>query len=965
METLTPEEVQEATDGRYRVLKLIGQGGMGSVYLAVHRELGSKVAIKTLPPEVRLNADRLERFRREAKLSAELSHPNLVPVFELRVKEDVAYLVMPYIGGNTLAAFLEERGRMRFEEVRRLLEDIGGALSFAHERGVVHRDVKPSNLMRESHTGRWLVTDFGVAHISAEELTSLTHSDATSGTLAYMAPEALGSAKEVDGRSDLFSLAVVAFECLTGVLPERDGPSRTSQALVQLAPDISPQLATALTKPLATARDERPDSIDAWLRDVDAAVAAERRPKLAVAVAVGLAVVAAILGGLFGVRSMLEDRAALGPPIVAVLPFDVEGSVAGFPLDSALPQFFAWQLRAFPDFRVLEESAVRTEIVRGFVNRRPTVEEMLAKAEDMGAHRALSGTATVNGTEVSIRVELHDTGSRRLRRAHDASGPVENLQALIQEIVLATFVVELAEERLGEAVSLPVGLDAAREYFHADRAFRRGAFADAIDHLDNVIALDSTYAPAFLKRTVATLLETRPTQARGEFTSALDAAERYRDRLDPLSQRMLAGYRTLVHDGNLPAAERIFRSIKDANPEFLDAWFLLGLVQLKFPLLGTSIIEARGNLNEVVHRDPSYGVANLFLIQAALALGNDPRGVKRYIREYRAVDSTSDRAELVMLVDSLLERQDRAIEIFPTFPARPPEVLENMAVAAGEWNPPAGGRATGREALRILWQRAEAPEELAVMFRMRMAVHLGDGQERLARDLLDGAMVRGVPEAEIDRWILIGAVTDMSPIADSQAVELAAGRLSTTENETLVSRWLVSRWGRRSRPAIVSSADAAFERAGAEPRWADSRLLRSLRLDLEALDTLAAGDSAAALDTWSRAMAYYDVADLHFGIVTTLWPLRADRARLAATMGRFDEVNDVAAGFERMAGFVDQVVWHSVFLARTQAALAGPDSSSANRFHDRLVVLGGSADGRSAALRDSMLALVDGGRPRP
>ena len=110
METLTPEEVEEATDGRYSVDRLIGQGGMGSVYLAVHRELGSKVAIKVLSPDDRLKADRLERFRREAQVSAMLSHPNLVPAIELRVKEDVAYLAMPYIEGATLEAHLRERG---------------------------------------------------------------------------------------------------------------------------------------------------------------------------------------------------------------------------------------------------------------------------------------------------------------------------------------------------------------------------------------------------------------------------------------------------------------------------------------------------------------------------------------------------------------------------------------------------------------------------------------------------------------------------------------------------------------------------------------------------------------------------------------------------------------------------------------------------------------------------------------
>ncbi len=129
MTRIDPSEVEQATQGKYEVLSLIAEGGMGAVFMARHRELGSLVAIKILPPDVPLSPDRLARFRREAALTAQLSHPYLVPVFEFNVEGEFAYLIMPYIDGTPLDVHLKESGPMTYADVRTLISHIGSALT--------------------------------------------------------------------------------------------------------------------------------------------------------------------------------------------------------------------------------------------------------------------------------------------------------------------------------------------------------------------------------------------------------------------------------------------------------------------------------------------------------------------------------------------------------------------------------------------------------------------------------------------------------------------------------------------------------------------------------------------------------------------------------------------------------------------------------------------------------------------
>jgi serine/threonine-protein kinase len=226
----------------------IGRGGMGIVYLGVDVKLDRPVAIKVLPehlagvPEVR------ERFLREARTAAKLSHPSIVPIYRADETDGVVYIVMAYVDGASLAERITAQTMMPMRELARILRDVALALDYAHAHGVVHRDIKPENILVERASGRALVTDFGIARLA--EAKPLTATGQVLGTVHYMSPEQI-SGEPVDGRSDLYSLGVVGFRALTGRLPfDSDTASAVLVAhVVKPAPkvrEIAPRVPEAL-----------------------------------------------------------------------------------------------------------------------------------------------------------------------------------------------------------------------------------------------------------------------------------------------------------------------------------------------------------------------------------------------------------------------------------------------------------------------------------------------------------------------------------------------------------------------------------------------------------------------------------------------------------------------------------------------------------------------------------------------
>ena len=259
--------VAQVLSANYELESEVGRGGMGIVYCARDRRLKREIAIKVLPPELSFRADIRQRFLREAETAAQLNHPNIVPIYTVEERDNLVYFVMAYIKGDNLGQRLQQHGPMPPVEVRRILREVAEALAYAHNRNVIHRDIKPDNIIIDEETGRAMVTDFGIARALTDTGDSrLTATGMAIGTPAYMSPEQSAGDKAIDGRSDLYSLGVVGYQMLCGQTPfmASNTPSMLVKHLSERPvpvderwPDLPPDLSRAVMMCLEKDPDDR------------------------------------------------------------------------------------------------------------------------------------------------------------------------------------------------------------------------------------------------------------------------------------------------------------------------------------------------------------------------------------------------------------------------------------------------------------------------------------------------------------------------------------------------------------------------------------------------------------------------------------------------------------------------------------------------------------------------------------
>jgi len=264
-DALAPELValQEAVLGRFSLERELGRGGMGIVFLARDVALDRLVAIKLLPPAQAAQPGLRERFLREARTAAQLSHPNIVPIHLVEEAGDLVFFVMAYVEGETLGQRIRTRGPLAPALGVRMLQEVAWALAYAHLRGIVHRDVKPDNILIENGSNRAMVSDFGIAR--AGETSGGTSVGEILGTAQFMSPEQ-ACGEKVDGRSDLYSLGIVGYFALSGKLPfeAHDVPAllamqitKPAPPLSSVAPGIPGKVAQAIDRCLAKAPEDR------------------------------------------------------------------------------------------------------------------------------------------------------------------------------------------------------------------------------------------------------------------------------------------------------------------------------------------------------------------------------------------------------------------------------------------------------------------------------------------------------------------------------------------------------------------------------------------------------------------------------------------------------------------------------------------------------------------------------------
>jgi serine/threonine protein kinase len=272
----------KALGSAYTLEGEIGRGGMGVVFTARDERLKRQVAVKVLPPELGFREEIRLRFLREAETAARLSHPHIVPIHSVGEAPDgLVYFVMAYVDGESLGAKLKRRGRLAPDEARRVMQETADALGAAHALGIIHRDVKPDNILLEGSRGRVVVTDFGIAKALSSTTggATLTGTGVAIGTPHYMSPEQAAGDREIDGRSDIYSLGVVGYQMLVGELPFHAPTvpgilmkhiTERAPLITDKRPEVPEDLAACVMRSLEKDPDDRWPTADALRRTLEA-----------------------------------------------------------------------------------------------------------------------------------------------------------------------------------------------------------------------------------------------------------------------------------------------------------------------------------------------------------------------------------------------------------------------------------------------------------------------------------------------------------------------------------------------------------------------------------------------------------------------------------------------------------------------------------------------------------------------
>ncbi len=493
--------LQTALGGAYRLERELGGGGMSRVFVAEDAALGRKVVLKVLPPELGAGLS-IDRFRREIQLAASLHHPNIVPLLTAGEADGLLYYTMPLIDGDSLRTRLAREGELPVGEVVRLVRDVVDALACAHERGVVHRDIKPDNVLLSRHHG--LVTDFGVAKALSEATggSSLTSAGVALGTPAYMAPEQATADPHVDHRADIYAVGALAYEMLAGrppfvaPTPQAVLAAQVTQAaepVTRFRPSVPPALAALVMRCLEKRPADRWQSADDLLHQLEAMAtpsggmaptgasaafpssapvtatmpsARARRWHRAGYLLLGLALA---LAGAWGVSRFraprAEDGGTAGPRTVVVLPFENLGRPEDAYFADGVTEEITNRLTGIAGLKVIARSSAK--------QYKGTSKPLHQIGQELGAAYVLEGTVrwekagdTASLVRVSPELIRIADATSVWGRGYDAviSG-VFRVQSEIAEQVAGALDVALAAPERAALASRPTDDPQAYDYY--------------------------------------------------------------------------------------------------------------------------------------------------------------------------------------------------------------------------------------------------------------------------------------------------------------------------------------------------------------------------------------------------------------------------------------------------------------------------------------------------------------------
>ncbi len=610
--------------GHFRILDVLGQGGMGVVYRAFDEHLEREVALKVLPTGSLADEEARRRFRKEALALSHLQHPNVGVVHDFDTQDGVDFLVMELVPGEGLDTRIR-RGPVREAEVVRLGEQLAEGLAAAHASGVIHRDIKPQNL-RLTPTGQLKLLDFGLARAlpgkaSRAETETATGFGAIAGTLPYMSPEQLRG-ERLDERSDLHAAGAVLYELACGRNAfSRDAAEATMLAILHEIPptptsqgaEIGPELERIILKCLEKSPDDRYQSARELAVDLrrlahgsgrapagDAGTKRTRRARLSrggLAAALGSVAMLAVAAALFldagGIRSRVLGRGGDGTTSLAVLPLtNLSGDPEQESFSDGMTDELITRLSQVGALRVVS----RTSVMR-FKGSKRSLRDI---AHELGVNMIVEGSVLRAGDMVRISAQLIEARSDRNVWAHSYERELRDVLRLQGEVAGA--VVENVRVRLTPTERTRIGAS-RRVDPRAYEAYLRGAaefnrqstdgYRAAVTHYQEAIALDSTYAPAYVGLAQAyeymSGIYMKSTEALPKARAALDKALQ----LEPenAEAHSALGYSRMAHDWDWAGAERSLRHALDLNPNSSTAHQNYGVLLLVLSRFDESIRE--------------------------------------------------------------------------------------------------------------------------------------------------------------------------------------------------------------------------------------------------------------------------------------------------------------------------------------------------------------------------------------
>ena len=769
--------LRAALAGRYTIEHELGRGGMATVYLAQDLKHHRRVAIKVLKPELAA-ALGPERFLREIRIAARLTHPHILPLHDSGVAAGLLYYVMPHVEGESLGDRLERDRRLPIDAVRAITREVADALSYAHAHGVVHRDIKPDNVLLSA--GHAFIADFGVAKAlgAARDDTTVTDLGVALGTPTYMAPEQAAADPATDYRADLYALGIIAYEMLAGHPPFADRSS--AQAIVahlieaprpvaDLRPDCPAPLAALVMRCLEKTPDARPQqaadivrALDAAQTPTDAPVPDTRRRRRtarriviavsAVSLLIVLAVAAAVVPS--GARAALftlmrRPDAVVNAGRVLVAPFDNQtGDTTLDALGAMAADWIGQGLAAVPGIEVVDpRTALAThEVVQRIPWPLRTRDQARAMAQEVGAGTLVSGAVYREGDSLLFQAKITDLIHGRVLRSlaplkASRAAPSHALAELQRRAAgsLAMASDSTAGTRAG-SLAEPPSLEAYGEVYRGVEAYFRSDTSGQYAHLEHAARLDPRYTTPLVFLAFARVYNSQYAIA----DTVVRRAERLSDRLAPAERALLEHVEAMIN-GDRGEAVRAAARFTALMPGSQESPLLLASVTL-------STLKPKLALEALARVDPDRGLNLaapfywLYQAEAAAQLGDWRRSLAMAQAGVRRFPESGGMHGLTARALARLGRLTEMEEVIAALPTRRDPVIGQAQLAVRLW---ADLRATGRrEAADSLVSRYAglldaAREDTARLTRFtRGQVLWRAGRAAEARDIFAALAVR-------------------------------------------------------------------------------------------------------------------------------------------------------------------------------------------------------------------------------